>query len=251
MPFKKDENGALVLNENGFPIYVDQSGTEKPYDVDARVKQIAELTEKASRRGQELDDLKAKYKLLDGIDDLAAYVEKAKKDAEAVAAMADKDKDAEATIQKRIAEAIKSAMAPLEQDRDKLKTELAKTMTDLGNAVISNAFSNSRYAKEKLCNPALAQQLFASKFYIKDGKPIGRDEDGKDIYGMEGIASFDEALQKLVDKSPFREDILRPTPGGSGAKESENKRSQGGLTAEQAEALSMADYMKARKEGRI
>lgn len=251
MPFKKDEKGLLVVDDKGFPIYVDPSGAEKPYDVDARVRQIAELTEKASKRGQEIEALKAKYRALEGIDDLGAYMEKAKKDAEAVAAMADKDKETEATIQKRIAEAIKSATTPFEKERDELKASLATAQDELGKAVISNAFANSHFAKEKLVSAALAQQLFSSRFYIKDGKPIGRDEDGKDIYGMEGIASFDEALQKLVDKSPFKENILRPTPGGSGAKESENQRSPHGMTAEQAGALSPAEYMKARKEGRI
>ncbi len=75
MPFKKDDKGNLAMNENGFPIYVGPDGSEKPYDVDAKVKQIAELTEKASKRGVELEKLNARYGAMADIEDIAAYIE--------------------------------------------------------------------------------------------------------------------------------------------------------------------------------
>lgn len=251
MPFKMKEDGTLVQDDKGLPIFIGPDGSEKSYDPDAKAKQIAELTEKASRRGTDLEELKVKHKPVEDIEDLVAFVEQSKKNAEIVAAMADKDKENEENIQKRIAEAIKGAVNPLQTERDSLKKELAIALEGLNKAVIGNAFGRSKYAAEKLVSAALAQQLFERNFYVKDGKAIGRDENGKDIYGADGIASFDEALCKMVDASPFKDNIVKSVPGGSGTSQSETPRAPGMLTPEQAASLSPEAYIKARKEGRI
>lgn len=252
MPFKKADDGNLVLSENGMPIYVGPDGSEKPYDVDTRAKQIAELTEKASNRGKELDALKARYAALAEIEDIAAYVEDYKKNADTVASLKDKDREQEANIQKRISEAVKAAVSPVSSERDTLKAELEKTVASLNQAVIGNAFGRSKYAAEKLVNAALAQQLFEGSFYVKDGKAIGRDASGNDIYGSDGIANFDEALCKLVEASPFKDNIIKSSPGGSGSDSSRHmSNDKGKMSYEEAGKLSMEDYIKARKEGRI
>lgn len=252
MPFKKTEDGqGIFIDDKGFPVYVGPDGSEKPYDVDARVKQIAELTEKASKRGQEIEELKKRLEVWKDIEDGAAFIEQAKKDAATVAAMADKDKETEASVQKRISEAVKAAVDPAIAERDRLANELAIVSGNLDKAIIGNAFGRSRYAAENLVSPALAQRLFEASFYVKDGKPVGRDADGNDIYGSEGVASFDEALCKLVEKSPFKENIVKAAPGGSGANNVDTQRTAGMLTPEQAGKLSPEAYAKARKEGKI
>ncbi len=228
MPFKKNEAGQLVTDDKGMPIFVGPDGAEKPYDVDARTRQIAELTEKAAKRGKELDDLKAKFAAFAEIEDLAAYIEEHKKNAEIVATMQDKDRQTEENTLKRIQEATKSAVAPVALERDKLKAELEKATNSLNQAVISDSFHRSKWAAEKLSSVALAQQLFAGNFYVKDGKAVGRNADGTDMYGSEGnVATFDEALSRLVESSPFKDNILKSSPGGSGG----TANAQGGASS--------------------
>lgn len=61
MPFKKNDKGDLVINEQGLLTYVDEHGSEKPYDVDAQVKQMAEYAKSASKRAEELDTQLANF----------------------------------------------------------------------------------------------------------------------------------------------------------------------------------------------
>ena len=216
MPFKKNDDGSLVMAESGHPIFVGPDGSEKPYDPDQKAKQIAELTEKAGKRGKEIEAAQAKLSLLGDVEDIEAFVSQSRANAETVASLADKERDTEAAVQKRINEAVKAAVTPVATERDALKGELSKTTDGLHRAVIGNAFLNSQYAAEKLKNPALAERLFAGSFAVKDGKPIGRDAEGNEIYGAEGVATFDEALHKLVSSSQFKDDLLKSPAGGSG-----------------------------------
>lgn len=73
MPFKKDEHGNYV-EQDGLLVFVGPDGAERPYDPDAKAKQIAELTEKSAKRGKELEDFKARYAALADIEDPGAFV---------------------------------------------------------------------------------------------------------------------------------------------------------------------------------
>lgn len=252
MPFKKNEDGTYAQTDDGLLIYVSpDGGAEKPYDPDARSKQIAELTEKANKRKGELDEANAKLAVFEGIEDLQAFVKKAKDDAAAVAAMAENDKEREIGMQKRIADAVKEALTAAQAKTDALEKDYTSLKANYDASIISNAFMRSKYVAENLVSPALAQELFGKKFQVKDGHIIGMDTNGKEMYGSEGIASFEEALSRMVKESPYREMITRSAPGGSGAVVSEANLSQRGMTAEQAGKLSPEAYAKARKEGKI
>lgn len=246
MPFKKNDDGSLVLAESGHPIFVGPDGSEKPYDPDQKAKQIAELTEKASKRGADLEAARSKLSALDGIENLEEFLSKAKANAETVASLADKDRENEVAIQKRIAEAVKAAISPITAERDTLKGELSKTTEGFNRAVVGNAFLNSQFAREKLKNPALAERLFAGSFAVRDGKPVGRDADGNDMYGADGVATFDEALHKLVSSSPFKDDLLKSPAGGSGT-----QGGNGGSGGQDYSKLSPVERLtEARKAGK-
>lgn len=251
MPFKKNEDGSLVQDERGNPVYVGIDGAEKPFDVDAKLKQIAELVEQNTKAAHEIEELKMRLKPLEGVDDIAAFMEKAARDAESLAAMGEKERESEIGIQRRIAEATKAAQAPLEAERDALKKELAKSIESLNRAKISDAFARSKYAGEKLISTALAQQLFEGHFHVKNDRVLGRDHEGKDIYGPEGLASFDEALCRIVEASPFRDNILRATPGGSGTDNGKTHQDAGGMTPDQVGKLSPEAFMRLRKENKL
>lgn len=179
---------------------------------------------KASKRGADLEAARSKLSALDGIENLEEFLSKAKANAETVASLADKDRENEAAIQKRIAEAVKAATSPITAERDTLKGELSKMTEGFKRAVVGNAFLNSQFAREKLKNPALAERLFAGCFAVRDGKPVGRDADGNDLYGADGVATFDEALHKLVSSSPFKDDLLKSPAGGCIVKQGGQRR---------------------------
>ncbi len=101
MPFKKDEHGNYV-EQDGLLVFVGPDGAERPYDPDAKAKQIAELTEKSAKRGKELEDFKARYAALADIEDPGAFVSRVKQDAETVASLKDKDRTTEEAFQKRL-----------------------------------------------------------------------------------------------------------------------------------------------------
>ncbi len=146
---------------------------------------------------------------------------------------------------------MKEALTAAQAKTDALEKDFTALKASYDASVISNAFMRSKYVAENLVSPALAQELFGKKFQVKDGNIIGMDAAGKEMYGSEGIASFEEALSRMVKDSPYKEMITRAAPGGSGTVPSENNLPQRGMTAEQAGKLSPEAYAKARKEGKI
>lgn len=247
MPFKKKEDGSFALDDKGNLIFVRADGKEEAYDVDVREKLISDLSEKSGKRARELEELKSKYKILEGIEDLSAFIEKARKDAETVNALPDKERESEAAIQKRIAEALKSAVAPLQSERDLLKGNLEKATKQLEQALIGNAFATSKFAAEKISNLPLARKLFVENFSVKDGKIIGHHDDGKEIWDNDELAGFDKALERLIDASDYKEVLVNQSPGGSGTDSGGNNHGSQHNTKERLENMPMEDFFKERK----
>jgi len=220
MPWKMDEEGNLVMDGSN-PVWISADGKEAPYDPEARGKQIAELTAKARQRKDELEAPAEKYEALKDIEDVAEFVAAAKRDAETVAAMQEKDRQTEETIRRRIDEALK----PVAAERDKLRGDLEKTIAQLAAEIIGNKFMASPYVNTHLVNPAMAKELFSNRFVMRDGALIAKSLDGSEMYGETGsLAGFEEAIKKMVADSPFRDNLLKQAPGGSGSTSSNGKR---------------------------
>lgn len=218
MPWKRDENGSLVMDGEN-PVWIGADGKEGGYDPEARGRQIAELTAKAVKRKEELEAITARFASLEGVEDVAAFARQARLDAETVASLKDKDRENEDVVRRRIDEAVKAATGPVIAERDKLKADYEKTAAQLSMEVIGGNFLRSPYVNEKLVNPAMAKELFAGRFALRDGALVAKNPDGSDMYGENGnIAAFDEAIKRMVMDSPFRDNLLKQTSGGSGAR---------------------------------
>ncbi len=218
MPWKRDENGSLVMDGEN-PVWIGADGKEGGYDPEARGRQIAELTAKAAKRKEELEAISARFASLEGVEDVAAFARQAKLDAETVASLKDKDRENEDVVRRRIDEAVKASTGPVIAERDKLKADYDKTAAQLAMEVIGGNFLRSPYVNEKLVNPAMAKELFAGRFALRDGALVAKNPDGSDMYGENGdIAAFDEAIKRMVMDSPFRDNLLKQSPGGSGAR---------------------------------
>ena len=210
----KTENGNIVVNENGHPIFVKDSGEEKAVDYIAMSNALSSANSESATRKNKIRDLESKLNIFEGIEDLAQYKADAEK-AIQFQANADKSKvDAENAILERI----KASNEP----KDKLNRELTEKLLiaeqQRDKYLKDSAFANSRYVSEKMTSVALAKDLLGGNFKVKEGKVVGVDTEGNIIYSENGIAEFDDAIAKLAELSPHKGVLLKGSnANGSGA----------------------------------
>lgn len=213
MPWKVNGEGVFEL-VNGNPVWVTDTGEEKPVDYPALSKRLTDVNRESADRKEKLRVLEAKYEPLKDIEDFAAWLEETNK-AREMQANAPKDKLAlEEQIRGRVEAATKpisEKLAAALKDSDALRAALQAEK-------VTNAFSRSEYVQKNLVDPALAADLFASKFSLEaNGALVAMDEFGKPLYGADGVASFDEAILHFVNASPYKAVLLKgSSASGSG-----------------------------------
>ena len=210
MPWKKDDNGAYIEDNNGNPIFVLDGGEERSVDYLAMSKALTEASRESAGRKDTIRKMEAAAKAWEGVEDIPAFIAAARKDAEAVKAMSDKEKDAEEAARARVL----AATSPLEKKIAELEAEKAGLQEQYNVSVINSQFGTSKYVNEELVNAAMAQELFAKHFSIEDGKLVAKDDTGNIIYDENGPAGFETAMRKLVSVSSYKSFLLK----GSGAK---------------------------------
>ena len=107
------------------------------------------------------------------------------------------------------AEAIKAVeekYKPVMEERDALTNQLRQEK-------IGGSFARSQFIKEKMAVPVpMVERTFGDQFSIEDGRMVARDANGNPIYSKSKpgeLAGFDEAIEIIVNDSPYRDDILR------------------------------------------
>ncbi len=223
MPWKKKENDdkALVLDDKGNPVWVNDAGEEKGVDHQAMSAALAKANKEAAERRVALDEAKKELARFEGIDDPDA----ARKAMETVAALPDKDKALEEQLQARL-KPLQEGFAAKMAAKDKAIEEMNRTAADMGEKLeretVTHAFFQSPYVGDKLSSRTLAASLFAPRFALRDGALVGLEESGDPIYGDDGAAaSFDHALAKMVEASPDKGLLLKGNDkSGSGSKPS-------------------------------
>ena len=103
---------------------------------------------------------------------------------------------------------------------DEATAENTTLRTQYSSEKMNSAFASSEYIKEKLAVPSdMAQATFGKHFVFKDGKLNPIDEKGEPIYSSSNpgeLATFDEALERVVGTYAHRDSILKGS-GHSGA----------------------------------
>ncbi len=216
MPWKKKESGELELDSAGNPIYVFDNGEEKSCDFPAMSSALTKANWEAAERKEKLRANEEILKKLEGIEDLSAFLEKARKDAEAVAAFDDKQKSAEESTRARV----EAAVGPLNQKIKELETSNADVLARYHRTLINAEFGTSKYVNSELVSPAMAKDLFGRHFSVNEqGAIVATDNDGNIVYNEKGPADFDSALRTLVASSPYKDYVLKGySASGSGAK---------------------------------
>ena len=132
--------------------------------------------------------------------------------------MLDHADDSKKAIEEQVRARVEAANKPLLEQLAVAKKEVEALTAGLQQEKVNNAFTRSNYVRDKLVNGQLAADLFAKNFVVRDGKLIALDENGKDLYGADGLATFDEAIQHFVMASPYKDTLLKGSSGtGSGA----------------------------------
>lgn len=234
MPWKVDDNGAMVL-DNGNPVFIMDGGEERLVDFPAMSTALSKANREAAERKGQLRAAEEAARAWEGIEDIPAFIATARRDADTVKAMGDKEKSAEETFQARLS----AATSPLEKKIAEMEANHARVTAQYHEAIIRSQFGTSKYVNEELVNPALVQELFAKRFTVNDnGELVGHDSAGKDIYDENGIAGFDYALRHMVNESPYKGNIVKgSTQSGSGANPGVQNGGGGG-----AKTMKRADF---------
>jgi hypothetical protein len=210
---KVDDKGVPILDANGHYIYVKPDNSEYVADIAQMVGKIGELTTEAKNNRVRAETAETSLKVFEGIDPAAA-----KTALQTVKDIKDGELIGKGKVEEVRAEITKSLQATI----DAGAAENTALKGRLNNTLLSNAFANSKFAKDKLAIPVdIAQSSFGRNFTIDDtGKISAKGNDGNVIYSRKNAgveADFDEAFEILVDQYPNKASILKgANNGGSG-----------------------------------
>jgi hypothetical protein len=213
MKLKLDEQGHAVLSD-GKPVY-EVDGKDIPFDAAATVATIERITTESKGYKTRAQEAEGKLKAFDGIND-----PKAAKDALAkVANWGDKE-----LVEAGKVEEIKAAAIAAVEEKYKPIVEKVGTLESaLHGEKIGGAFARSKFIAEKLAVPAdIVQARFGANYKLEEGNVVAYDASGNKLYSKASPgnpASFDEALELLVDAYPYKDSILKGTGGSGSGKE--------------------------------
>lgn len=255
MPWKME--GENVAKKDGLFVAVikNSSGqeTEVTIDPDQVLSKIGQLTKEAADNRKAADDLKAKHDPWAGleIDGKPAEPDTVKEALLALKNVKDKkllDAGEVTTIRN---EAVKEAKRELEA----AAAETSKLKEALESQEKNWQFATSQFVKEKITYPpAHAAIVFGPNFKPDNGKLAGF-LNGEKIMSRKNIgeaADFDEAMEYIVDKDPFRTSYLRASGAdGSGVKTSNGTVDKGAKTMARSayDALPLAERNAKLSEG--
>ena len=217
---------------DGKPLYIEDSGKEVAFDAPGTVATISRLNGEAKGHREAKEAAETALKKFEGIEDPAAAIEAVKQ----VKNFKDKDLVEAGEVEKIKAEAIKAVeekYAPVVEENSTLKSSLHQEK-------IGGSFARSEFIAEKLAVPTqMVEATFGKHFTIEDGKIIAKDASGNQVYSKTNPgepAGFDEALELIVESSPFKDNILKGRGhSGGGSKGGSGGGSGGDKTITRAE----------------
>ncbi len=243
--------------EDGKPVVIYDDGREASIDIAHTHNTIARLNaeSKTHREAKEAAEVQLKVFKDAGIEDVDA----AKKALETVANLNVGDLKTAAQVEEIKTAARKAAeeqvVASAKASGEKIKeleSSLDKVTGDFNQEKLTNAFSGSKYLKDKVAwAPDVVQKVFGDQFKREDGKLVGYHPDGSKIFSRAKpgeVAEFDEALELAVDSYPHRDQMLKSTAStGSGMRNGRDGKPLGPktMTRQAFRALDSASQMKA------
>lgn len=252
---KFDDKNAVVV-QDGKPVYVSDDGKDVVFDYAATLGTITRLNGEAKSHRERAEAAETKVKLFDGIEDpvkAREALEKIKDVDFSKMVHAGKVDEIKAEAQKAFEQklaAVEERYKPVVTERDGLKSALH-------NEIVGGSFARSKFIADKLAVPAdIVQAKFGAAFKVEEGnRLVAKGPDGNNIFSRARpgeLATFDEALEVLVDTYLHRDSILKGTgASGGGANPSGGGGGKRTMTRAAFEALPPAERMAAVKTSTI
>jgi len=222
LTLKKDDEDNLVLSETGYPIWVDQDGEERMYDVEKLLKEKQAANSESAGRRKRIEDLESQIHELqgkyEGID-----VDEAKRALDTLQNIDQQklmDTEGVESVKRQMKEAFETEKTKERDTWEKQVKEREEALNlktnQIRNLLVRNAFTSSEFLREKtLLIPEMAYSYFGNYFEVKEinGVPtaIGR-MNGEDILSKRNpgeIADPEEAIEIIIDRFPAKERILK------------------------------------------
>lgn len=220
MKIKLDESGHAVLKD-GNPVYVHDDGKEIPFDAAATVATISRLNGEAKSHRERAEAAEGKLDGFKAITDLpaalAALETVSKLDAKKLIDSGEVDK-----VRAEAKKAFDDQVRGIEDKYAPIVKKAAALETALISERVGGAFSRSKFIADKLAIPVdMVQARFGDAFKLEGDAVVAYDKGGNKIFSRANpgnVASFEEAIEILVDGYPYKENILKGTGAhGSGA----------------------------------
>lgn len=190
--------------QDGKPVFVD-GGKEVAFDAPHAAATISRLNSEAKSHREAKQEATAALKAFEGIEDPAAAL----KALETVKNLNDKQLVDAGDVEK-----VKQAAIKAVEDQYKPYVDRAETLEQqLRQEKIGGSFARSQFIAEKMAVPVpMVEKTFGEHFTLEDGKIVAKDASGNQIYSKSKpgeAASFDEAMEILVEQSPFKDSIMK------------------------------------------
>jgi len=212
MKLKINEDGYAEVKD-GKPVYISTDGNEHTFDAPAMRESFDKLNGKLVAAEKERDDVRKNLERFGDVDP-----EKANEAIKTLKNLEDKK-----LVDAGEVDRIKQEVAQQYQKQlDETKSETQKLQQQYASEKISSAFGASKFVQDRLAIPPdMAQAAFGRHFEFNEGRITPKDANGNLIYSESNpgdVATFDEALERVVSQYPHRDKILRGTGNrGSGS----------------------------------
>ncbi len=205
MEYVLDENGNIKVKD-GKPLVKGDDGKEFAIDAIGAQKTITGLHSEAAEHRKKASEYKKIVEAFEGID-----ASKAKEAIATVASLGDNHKVEVETLKTALNKTWQEKLETTEKTMKELQDKLYK-------ATVTTKFATSEVVKKTILTPDIAAKFFGDHFEL-DG--TAKDSAGNVIYSKERpgeAASFDEALDIIINMYPGKDAILRGsgTNGSSG-----------------------------------
>lgn len=207
--WKKGEDGALVLDDSGNPIYVSADGRELSVEHGT----IGRLNNESKGHRERAEAAERELKKFEGIDDPA----KAREAMQTVKDLKDGDLINKGKLDEVKAEITRQYEGQLSEKDQTINGLSGK----VNNMLLDGAFKSSEFIRDNIAVPAdFVQAAFKDRFKIEDDKLVPYGSDGQPLYSKKRAgetADFEEALTQFVESHPQRDMILKaPDARGTG-----------------------------------
>jgi len=197
-------------------------GQTGPNDADAKLlKDLMKHKSRAKELEVALSQVNEQLKAFEGVDPVRMReLLKQQEEAERKAAESRGEYD---RLVKQMGERHAEEKARMERELQEARGKSGTLTQQIADLTVGNSFSTSKFVAEDLTLTATkARVIYGSHFEFKDGSVVGYDKpagasDRTVLVDAQGEAlSFEEALRKLIEADPDRDQLLR-TKAKSGA----------------------------------